>query len=481
MPTVDDGQSTTLTSTDPEHHATTDSGVKWPEGHTNNAKARTYSTPTSQDGSADITTKESNAEGVAPDAKYTTPDPNASGSELPTTTYEEYLKSIKLNLGLDFDLKDLSEEQKQNFNDLGKAYGLDQRMHEHVEFEVFRWCDRATLECNQLVDRRRRIILEEHSAALPMRRISSVAMENVARDLMRTQCECNPTQAVITGAGNHNDDFDVDILLDDAGVQKLIARLRNAYVEHLRLACTCSRLLRSWIEQVDPKCSVGWLHIESSHCRPTGVILTQQHRIAAFAAVKLGAASFVFGGDMDRYVDDQDFGALPFIHAQPVKASVKQIAFPWLSSAIPSSLIRYLFDCSSLQSCYVSSTELEAVNSWIGHFIEAFLNADVNVPIAPRLDICCESHSSDGFPAPCSRVHAVEQIPPSLDNWPSDVLPREQEDTETSECDVYKFTNKTMHKNLLVHRWTVSYQGYDDDDEEVRQFYVYYVMNIVSA
>ncbi|KAH7714742.1 hypothetical protein AAVH_17880 [Aphelenchoides avenae] len=118
MPTVDDGHSTTRSSTDPEHRATTDGGVKRSEGHTNNAKSRTSSTPTSQD-------EESNTEGVAPDANYTTSDTNASGSELPTTTNEEYLNSIKLNLGLDFDLKDLSEEQKQNFNDLGKAYGLD--------------------------------------------------------------------------------------------------------------------------------------------------------------------------------------------------------------------------------------------------------------------------------------------------------------------------------------------------------------------
>ncbi|KAH7712987.1 degenerin unc-8 [Aphelenchoides avenae] len=125
MPTVDDEQSTTRTSTDPEHHATTDSGVNWPEGHTNHAKSRTSSTTTSQDASANTPTQESNAEGDAPHAKYTTPDPTASGSELPTTTYEEYLKGIKLNLGLHFDLKDLTEEQKQNFNDLGKAYGLD--------------------------------------------------------------------------------------------------------------------------------------------------------------------------------------------------------------------------------------------------------------------------------------------------------------------------------------------------------------------
>lgn len=49
-------------------------------------------------------------------------------------------------------------------------------MHERVEFEVFRWCDRAVLECNQLVDRRLLTVIEEHSAALPMRRISSVSM-----------------------------------------------------------------------------------------------------------------------------------------------------------------------------------------------------------------------------------------------------------------------------------------------------------------
>ncbi|KAH7699933.1 hypothetical protein AAVH_32956 [Aphelenchoides avenae] len=125
MPTVDDGQSITGSSTDPEHDATTDSGVEWTEGHTDNAKSRTSSTTTSEDGSAGTSTKKSNAEGDAPDAKYTTPDPNTSGSVLQTTTYEEYLKGIKLNLGLDFDLKDLTEEQKQNFNDLGKAYGLD--------------------------------------------------------------------------------------------------------------------------------------------------------------------------------------------------------------------------------------------------------------------------------------------------------------------------------------------------------------------
>ncbi|KAH7713446.1 hypothetical protein AAVH_19184, partial [Aphelenchoides avenae] len=243
-------------------------------------------------------------------------------------------------------------------------------MHEHVEFEVFRWCDRATLECSQLVNRRLRNVVDEHAAALPMRRISSVSMENADRNLMRAQCECNPTQAVITGADNHSDDFDVAvILLDDAGVQKLMARLRNAYVEHLRLACTCSRLLRAWVEHADPKCNVGWLHVERYRCRPTGVVFTQPDSAARLVAERLRAGCFHFGWDMDRSIDD-DFGIIPFIHAQSVKAVVKRIAFPWLSSSIPSSLIRYLFTCTSLQSCYVSATGLGTVNSWVSRFIE---------------------------------------------------------------------------------------------------------------
>ncbi|KAH7701025.1 hypothetical protein AAVH_31850, partial [Aphelenchoides avenae] len=52
-------------------------------------------------------------------------NPSAGASDLTTTTYDEYLKNIKLNVGLDFDLEGLSEEQKQNFDDLSKAYGLN--------------------------------------------------------------------------------------------------------------------------------------------------------------------------------------------------------------------------------------------------------------------------------------------------------------------------------------------------------------------
>ncbi|KAH7707552.1 degenerin unc-8 [Aphelenchoides avenae] len=42
-----------------------------------------------------------------------------------TTTYGENLKGIKLNLGLDFDLKDLSEEQKKDLESISIAYGLN--------------------------------------------------------------------------------------------------------------------------------------------------------------------------------------------------------------------------------------------------------------------------------------------------------------------------------------------------------------------
>ncbi|KAH7708924.1 Degenerin unc-8 [Aphelenchoides avenae] len=52
-------------------------------------------------------------------------NPSASVSELTTTDYGQYLKGIKLNLGLDFDLKDLSEEQKKDLDSISTAYGLN--------------------------------------------------------------------------------------------------------------------------------------------------------------------------------------------------------------------------------------------------------------------------------------------------------------------------------------------------------------------
>ncbi|KAH7714755.1 hypothetical protein AAVH_17895 [Aphelenchoides avenae] len=124
MPTVDDRQSTSRSSIDPEQQDTTGTDGTASSGFSDGS-FRTTATTSALSSSGDSTTKASNAEADAPSPHQTMTTPSASGSELPTTTYEEYLKSIKLNLGLDFDLKDLSEEQKQNFNDLGKAYGLD--------------------------------------------------------------------------------------------------------------------------------------------------------------------------------------------------------------------------------------------------------------------------------------------------------------------------------------------------------------------
>lgn len=56
-------------------------------------------------------------------ADYT--KPAASGHELTTTSYADYLKNIKLNLSIDFALDDLTQEQRTNLEELRKAYGMD--------------------------------------------------------------------------------------------------------------------------------------------------------------------------------------------------------------------------------------------------------------------------------------------------------------------------------------------------------------------
>lgn len=123
-PTVDDRQSTTRSSKDPEQHATAGTDDNISSGGSDGT-THTSATASAYDSSVNRNTKTPNAEGEESTPHQSTINPNESGSEHTTSTYEEYLKGIKLNLGLDFDLKDLTNEQKKNFEDLGKAYGLD--------------------------------------------------------------------------------------------------------------------------------------------------------------------------------------------------------------------------------------------------------------------------------------------------------------------------------------------------------------------
>lgn len=115
MLTVDDRESTTRSSDDKEKQLTTvsDGNVS---GGGSDGMSRIVSTTSALDSSVDLLTKQSNAESDAP---------NDAGSDLTTTTYENSLKDIKLNLSLDFDLGDLNEEEKKNLEGIGNAYGLD--------------------------------------------------------------------------------------------------------------------------------------------------------------------------------------------------------------------------------------------------------------------------------------------------------------------------------------------------------------------
>lgn len=119
MTTVDDHKSTTWSS--PGQHATTGT-----DGNTYNGgsdgSSRTTAATSALSSNTDLTTKTSNEEGDGSTPHQTPMNQDARGS---TTTYGENLKGIKLNLGLDFDLKDLSEEQKKDLESISIAYGLN--------------------------------------------------------------------------------------------------------------------------------------------------------------------------------------------------------------------------------------------------------------------------------------------------------------------------------------------------------------------
>lgn len=124
MPTVEDRQSTARSAHEPGHHFTTGTTGNVSDGRSDGS-SRTTATTSAPDSSTGFTTKTSDAEGDGSDPHKTTMNPSASVSELTTTDYGQYLKGIKLNLGLDFDLKDLSEEQKKDLDSISTAYGLN--------------------------------------------------------------------------------------------------------------------------------------------------------------------------------------------------------------------------------------------------------------------------------------------------------------------------------------------------------------------
>ncbi|KAH7706065.1 degenerin unc-8, partial [Aphelenchoides avenae] len=108
-----------------ENHVTTESDGIVPDGNSTDGSSSTTATTGPAQGSIEHTTKKSNEEGDGSEADFTTRSPDASGNELTTTSYGDYLKSIKLDLSSDFDLEDLNEEQTRNLEDLSRAYGLD--------------------------------------------------------------------------------------------------------------------------------------------------------------------------------------------------------------------------------------------------------------------------------------------------------------------------------------------------------------------
>ncbi|KAH7714739.1 degenerin unc-8 [Aphelenchoides avenae] len=121
----DSRQSTTQSSNGDAKHAATDGADEASSEGNNSYGSRTTDTTTYADGrDDDSSVKYNDSENVSVSDPITRKPAGVDG-EPTTTSYEEYLKSIKLNLGLDFDLEDLGEEQRKNLEDLSKAYGLD--------------------------------------------------------------------------------------------------------------------------------------------------------------------------------------------------------------------------------------------------------------------------------------------------------------------------------------------------------------------
>lgn len=106
-------------------HATTGSNGNTSGGESKDGSSRTTATTSRQDGSVDRSTQKPDSESDGLNADFTTEKQYASGHVLTMTTYEDYLKNIKLNLSLDFALGDLTKEQTANLEDLSIVYGLD--------------------------------------------------------------------------------------------------------------------------------------------------------------------------------------------------------------------------------------------------------------------------------------------------------------------------------------------------------------------